>query len=58
MSPIDYKRLHLPSLPPSFFSQKWSIYILQLSVRPSGQAGTQGGGARNRQSTAGTIGIR
>ena len=25
--------------PPSFFSQKWSIYILQLSVRPSGQAG-------------------
>ena len=39
MSPIDYKRLHLPSLPPSFFSQKWSIYILQLSVRPSGQAG-------------------
>ena len=54
MSPIDYKRLHLPSLPLSFFSQKWSIYILQLSVCSS----EQGGGARNRQSTAGTIGIR
>ena len=43
-----------PSLPLSFFSQKWSIYILQLSVCSS----EQGGGARNRQSTAGTIGIR
>ena len=38
MSPIDYERLPPSSfcpLDPSFFSQKWSIYILRLSVRPS-----------------------
>ena len=55
MSPIDYERereggllspsLFLPSFPlsldPSFFSQKWSIYILLLSVRPSVRRGGQ-----------------